>query len=285
MLSEFSNSAAISMQLLLSIVTFLTLLFGTLSPAQGASPAKRSKPPLPSKAQILSAHMALNSVLPSESLLTACKRGNFKQFAQALNLNKSTIQPTKGEFESSDQFATRLANIKDLMEKHPKFVCLDLLDEDTVEFQYIADFQHFLGSMPAQNLVFSTSRFLRNYRSTNAFGVPVNVKATLENHFWLDLLSRDLKSSCLDIYPASGNKYFFKVPVPLQDASRLKNGGKMVILFTLSYPFVSEAFEDGEPTLDDPFDVSVHTLKVTGVPNSMHIIDDTGKPVWSCSLN
>jgi hypothetical protein len=229
--------------------------------------------------------MALNSLLPSESLLTACKRGNFKQFAQALNLNKSMLQPTKGEFESTDQFATRLANIKDIMEKNPKFACLDLADEGAVEFQYIADSQHFLGSMPAQNLIFSSSRFLRNYRTTTAFGVPVNVRATLESHFRLDLLTRDLKSSCLDIYPAVGNKYFFKVPVPLQDAPRLKSGGKMVILFTLTYPFVSETFEDGEPTLDDPFDVSVHTLKVTGVPNSMHIIDAAGKPVWSCSLN
>lgn len=281
------NSLAVGQMWKYTSFDFVTFVVAVAfsGPVNAATAAKKVAKPAPSKEQILATQLIINSPMPPESFVQACSRGNFSHLALALNMNETTIQPTKGEYESTDSFTTRLAQVRDFMEKEPKFVCLSLSNHNEVDFQYIADNQHFLASFPSNIAVLSSVRFLKNYRSTTAFGVAATVRATLESQYRLDLLTQDLKSTCLDIYPVDGSyKIFFTVPASLADAPRIKTNGKMVVAFTLTSPFVSESFKQGEPTLDDPLDASIHALTVTAAPSAIHVIDAGGKVVWSCSF-
>lgn len=239
----------------------------------------------PSNTDVLGAQLELNSWDEGENLKDACARSNFKGLAVALNMNKDLLQSEKGEFESRESFEKHQTSISEIMEGRPLLICQRLTSDSAIKFQYIGDFQHFLGAMPANNAVFTDTRFIKNYTGTSAFGVRASIRATLESQYRLDLVSRTIKSSCVDIYLVGNDyQYFFKVPAASKDAAVLKETGRLVVIGKASRPYVAEYFQDGEPSIDNPFDEAVHSLSVSIIPKSMHIIDGGGKEVWSCEL-
>ena len=71
-------------------------------------------------------------------------------------------------------------------------------------------------------------------------------------------------------------------PASRERAPIIKAGGRFVIVGKLTSPYVETNETEGEPTLDDPYDVYTRTITVSVKPIRVVLIGPTGEEIWSC---
>jgi hypothetical protein len=242
---------------------------------------KRTAPAKPSNASVLVNQLVFNTYRPNVNLGEACKLASFKNLAIAMNMNRSLLTHEKGEFMTSESYGDLVSKVAAVMEAKPIIFCESLNDNEDVSFKYDADSAMFEGStMPSHN-VWRDVKQLGTYRSRTRMGVAATVKASVEFEYNIDMSLPEVVAPCLD------GRYIhtFHVPATIADAPAIKRSGRVVFIAKLERPYISEDRTSGEPTIDDPYDVTTQTLKVYAKLQKMIVIGPAGNEVWSCNVD
>lgn len=265
-----------------SFVLLLLAIIGSTSQIAAGSPKRAEKRSVAAKAkptEVLATQLFLNYHAPEESLADSCRKSNFPGLAIALNMNSDLVTNPKGEFETSQEYEARAAKLDGVINQRPIVICEYLDDNPDISFSYNADAGAFEGSFSSNHNVWRDVKPLGTYRSKTRMGVSAIVKASLEMNYEVDLdLSRDLKG-CL---VGSILSFKFSAPVSRALAPTVKQGGRLVFVGRLVPPYIDEQELDGEPTLDDPYDVHSYTLTVHMKPAQIALLGADGSVVWSC---
>lgn len=221
-----------------------------------------------------------NIAAPGESMANVCQRSDFAGLASALVDVKESLAAPKGEFESSEAYIQRTAKMEDVLGQ-PLFVCTALGRNALVPFQYDADNQAFSGSFYDKFTVWEKDRDLGSYRAKTVLGVPFTVYRSRDTRADLKLTA-PVPSTCLDRPKYGAWKY--TVPAPRETAPLLKAQGRLVMLVSLTSPFVSYERHTFDATLTEPDDRLVETATVMAKLIKMAVIDGKGAIVWSCDV-
>lgn len=242
---------------------------------------RRAAPAKPSSTSVLATQLVLNSYRPEVDLGTACNVASFKNLAIAMNMNRSLLTREKGEFMTSDQYGELVSKRAAFMEAKPIIFCESLDDNEDVPFKYNADSGVFDGSTTPSHNVWRDVKQLGTYRSKTRMGATATVKASVEFEYNVDMSLPETVAPCLE----GSYVHTFRVPASIADAPALKRNGRVVFIVKLERPYISEETSPGEPTLDDPYDVTTQTLTIYARLQKMFIIGPSGKEVWSCNVD
>lgn len=269
---------------LMSSALALIFVAGTshAAPPRKTPVKKRATPaakPL-SPTEVLVRQLILNRYEAGEDLGNACRRASFKNLAIALNMNRDMLTREKGEFETSAEYQERTGRISGVLADKPIIFCETVDDNPDVRFTYKADEQRFEGSFSRGHNVWRDIKQLGSYRTKTRMGIPVTVKASLEFEYDVALDLPTKLDGCL----SNDYAYEFQVPHPIASAPLLKAGGRIAFLAKLDAPYVSESDSPGEPTLDDPYDITTHTITIHARPERIILVDAAGKEAWSCRI-
>lgn len=166
-----------------------------------------------------------------------------KQFYKMLK--KKVVKLEKREFETSEEFTQRIANIDTLL---APINTSDLyaFRNDSIYFEYNADDQAYIIGGPYDNSCHETSDYGKDkgwitchpisisnektrYRAINAFGTSVVIERERGEDFALAFPKNTLPS---DLYKKEFSKYHYedKLYIPVEKARNLKNK-KLAVLF------------------------------------------------------
>jgi TonB family protein len=266
---------------LISAVLIGSLFVAVSSDAGAASKRKKAKPDAPKMkpSEIFSAHLYLNRYKSGENLMQSCKRANFSFLTMALHMNADWLDVPKGEFETTDQYKEREAKLEKLMGENQVIVCEPTWDNPDIQLTYNADAQVFSGSFQRNHNVWRESKALGSYVSKTRMGVRATVKSSLEMNYDISLqLPNELKG-CL---AGSYGSLSFSAPAARDTAPGIKRLGRLVIVGQLVSPYIRTEDEDGNPTLDNPYDVYGRTFTLSLKPTRIVLIGTEGEEVWSC---
>lgn len=261
------------------------------APPKKRAPAKTVMRPAPraSATDLLVGAIALNTVKPSDNLLQACRKANFKMMAAAFGNVERQLTIEKSEFETAQEFAARKDKLENAISSlGDVIVCQPLLDNEDAPFIYDAESEHFVGTFHMNQNVWRDVKQLGTYVSRTAMGARATVKSSLEMNYNLDLDENPAlaRSGC---FGEERYQKKFTVHVRREDAPSLKAGGYLVIVGSLTSPFVKVEDTPGEPTLTDPYDVYVHDITLSMIPKKVAvvgppIIAPTGAPLFQCDI-
>lgn len=238
--------------------------------------------PAVSPTEVLAGQLFINSYEPGENLVTACRQSSFKNLAVALNMNFKLLTREKSEYETTEDYRSRVMKLTEAMNARDTLICQPLDDNEDLQFTYNADSETFEGSFSLNQNVWRDVKQLGSYRSKTAMGAAATVKSSLEIEYDLSLDEPSALKRCL----AGGySTYRFRVHSPRSTAPRLKASGYLVYLGSLAPPFIGASEQTGSPTLDSPYDVYTSSLTVHLRPKKLVVVDGAGVQAWVCSTD
>lgn len=252
-----------------------------------AAPVKRKGRPkavAPAKPRISNTDMLVNLLFANfytgEEQFADCGPKDFHNLALAMNLNRDTLRTERGEFESSEEYAGRVEKLAGVMAGKSIVICERLNDNEDAPFAYDADGQLFRGSFQDHHNVWRDGKSLGTYRGKTRMGITFNVKASVDIESDVSLAFDKKWSNCLG--EGYSNTYF--VPVVREDAPLTKAVGKIAYVARLVPPYVTYTETPGQASLDDPYDVYTHNVKVSARLEKVMIVGAGGKVLWTCRI-
>lgn len=250
-----------------------------------SAPRKRApsgRPPTPKVDPIerLSEELVLNSIgSDDENLASACSLSNFKGLLWALDGVVGHWNFDKGEFETSADYAARMAKMEDTVGGTRQTIVCKALRNETSFVKYDADQQEFSVDTFSLTNIASDEKDTGSYISSTRMGVKAKVYRSLRVDYEVGLKGKyDLAHQ---LGCATRQFYSIRFSVPANDAVSLRAAGYLVMLGHLKQPFSSKTEKSGEPTLDDPFDVYTVTLELKFEPRTILLVSPSGQR-FSC---
>lgn len=212
-----------------------------------------------------------------------CTPERFSHLASALDANSNILHSEKGEFETTQEFESRLSGVHKTLQEDSIVICEPLDDNSDVPFVFNADRGVFSGSFRTEHLIYRDSKNLGSYRSSTAMGVKATVKASVEVEYNVNLDRGSMgRTPCLQ---ETGSKTEFEFPYDRSLAPTLKFNGSIAYVARLKIPYVSHTRTEGKPTIDYPYDDFVHSIDVYSKLERVVILDAANTVVWACDVN
>ena len=264
-------------------LTILSVLLCSLTASPLEAAKRRSRPAVKAKkltpVEVMIGQIFLNSYTEDDSLAEACARSNFSYLAVGLDMNADWMEVPKGEFETQQEFDKRDSKLAALMAERSVIVCEPVFNNPDVQLTYDADRERFSGSFMREHNVWRDVKQLGSYRSKTRMGVAATVRRSLEMNYDISLKLPEGLKGCL-----AGNysSFSFSAAVPRAEAPGVKRAGRLIIIGKLVSPYSRKVDEEGDPTLDDPYDVFTRTITVSVRPERVILLGPDGATVWSC---
>ena len=148
--------------------------------------ARKATPPKLSDTEVLSRQLVASRFV-DDADLSECTPKRFSYLAAALNMNRELLNSAQGEFESSEDYTKRRAELATVMGAESMVICEPLDDNSDVNFKYNPDRQTFDGSLSLDHNIYNNGKDLGSYRAKTAMGVTFTVSASVDINYDLSL--------------------------------------------------------------------------------------------------
>jgi len=211
----------------------------------------------------------------------ACRLTNFKGLAGALEAFEGAFNPTKGEYETSEQYEARVAKIADLISKPEMVVCMSLSDQYDSPFSYNADKQQFKGEFAKRLRVDLIYKKLGSFIGKTRMNVSFKIERVVDIEYYAEMTNL-ISSAPSDCFEQNESYVKYSLDVPRADAPSVKSAGYLAIIGHLAAPYISMNENENTPSLDDPEQRLERDYTVTFKPDRFAIVMPGGKILKTC---